>query len=188
MHAMPTSFASHLLIAMPAMDDPNFRHAVALLCQHDEGGAMGIVINRVSEYTLGELLAQMDIVAGDAALGDAGVLTGGPVQPERGFVLHDDPREWNSTLRLAPGLAVTTSRDILDAMARGDGPAHALVALGYAGWSAGQLEEELAQNSWLTVPADDAILFRTPLVERWQAATRGLGFDPGHLSSTAGHA
>ena len=166
MHAMPTSFASHLLIAMPAMDDPNFRHAVALLCQHDEGGAMGIVINRVSEYTLGELLAQMDIVAGDAALADAGVLTGGPVQPERGFVLHDDPREWNSTLRLAPGLAVTTSRDILDAMARGDGP----------------------QNSWLTVPADDAILFRTPLAERWQAATRGLGFDPGHLSSTAGHA
>ena len=188
MHAMPTSFASHLLIAMPAMDDPNFRHAVALLCQHDEGGAMGIVINRVSEYTLGELLAQMDIVAGDAALGDAGVLTGGPVQPERGFVLHDDPREWNSTLRLAPGLAVTTSRDILDAMARGDGPPNALVALGYAGWGAGQLEAELAQNSWLTVPADDAILFRTPLAERWQAATRGLGFDPGHLSSTAGHA
>ena len=166
---MPTSFTNHLLIAMPAMDDPNFRHAVALLCQHDEGGAMGIVINRVSDYTLGELLAQMDIVAGDPSLGEAGVVSGGPVQPE-------------------PGRAVTTSRDILDAMARGDGPPHALVALGYAGWGAGQLEAELAQNSWLTVPADDAILFRTPLAQRWQAATRGLGFDPGHLSSTAGHA
>jgi putative transcriptional regulator len=185
---MPTSFANHLLIAMPALDDPNFRLAVALVCQHDEQGAMGIVINRGSDYTLGELLAQMDIVAADPTLGASGVVAGGPVQPERGFVLHDDRREWGSTLRLAPGLAITTSRDILDAMARGDGPANALVALGYAGWGAGQLEEELAQNSWLTVPADDAILFRTPLAERWQAAARGLGFDPGNLSSTAGHA
>lgn len=183
-----TSLANHLLIAMPALDDPNFHRAVALVCQHDEQGAMGLVINRIADYTLGELLAQMAIVPGDLALGEAGVVAGGPVQPERGFVLHDDPRAWNSTLRLGPSLAVTTSRDILDAMARGDGPANALVALGYAGWGAGQLEAELAQNSWLTVPADDAILFRTPLAERWLAATRGLGFDPGHLSDYAGHA
>ncbi len=183
-----TSLANHLLIAMPALADPNFHRAVALVCQHDEQGAMGLVINRVADYTLGELLAQMDIVSRDLALAETGVIAGGPVQPERGFVLHDDPRSWNSTLRLAPGLAITTSRDILDAMARGDGPAHALVALGYAGWGAGQLEAELAQNSWLTVPADDAILFRTPLADRWQAATRGLGIDPGHLSDYAGHA
>jgi putative transcriptional regulator len=188
MPAMPTSFANQLLIAMPGMDDPNFHRAVALVCQHDEEGAMGIVINRGADYTLGELLAQMDIVPGDLELGEIGVFAGGPVQPERGFVLHDGPRAWNSTLRLAPGLAVTTSRDILDAMARGDGPPHALVALGYAGWGAGQLEAEIAQNSWLTVPADEAILFRTPPEERWQAATRGLGFDPGQLSDYAGHA
>jgi putative transcriptional regulator len=185
---MSTSLANHLLIAMPAMDDPNFRRAVALVCQHDEQGAMGIVINRGTDYTLGELLAQLDIRADEPALAGTGVVAGGPVQPERGFVVHDDPRTWGSTLRLTPALAVTTSRDILDAMARGDGPPHALVALGYAGWGAGQLEDELAQNSWLTVPADESILFRTPLAQRWEAATRGLGFDPGHLSSTAGHA
>ena len=188
MRAMSSSLANHLLIAMPAMEDPNFRRAVALVCQHDEQGAMGIVVNRGADYTLGELLAQLDIVADDAALAGTGVVAGGPVQPERGFVLHDDPRAWGSTLRLTPGLAITTSRDILDAIARGDGPPHALVALGYAGWGAGQLETELAQNSWLTVPADEGILFRTPLAERWEAATRGLGFDPANLSDYAGHA
>ena len=178
----------HFLIAMPALEDPNFHRSVTLVCQHDANGAMGIVINRAADYTLGELLAQLDLPTADDAIAQRTIVAGGPVHPDRGFVLHDDPREWNSTLRLGGGLAVTTSRDILAAMAGGDGPRNALVALGYAGWSAGQLEEELAQNSWLTVPADQAILFSLPLDERWHAAARALGVDLSLLADYAGHA
>ena len=181
------SLANHFLIAMPALDDPNFQRSVTLICQHDEQGAMGIVINRTADYSLGELLSQLDI-EDHAELAAVPVLAGGPVQPDRGFVLHDDPREWNSTLRFGTGLAVTTSRDILDAMARGEGPANVLVALGYAGWTAGQLEAELAQNSWLTAPAEQAIVFRTPLAERWRAAARAMGVDLSRLADYAGHA
>lgn len=178
----------HFLIAMPALDDPNFQRSVTLVCQHDENGAMGIVINREADYTLGELFSQLDMATADEALANRAIVAGGPVQPDRGFVLHDDPREWNSTLRFGRGLAVTTSRDILAAMARGEGPENVLIALGYAGWTAGQLESELAQNSWLTVPADQAILFRTPLAERWHAAARGLGVDLSRMTDYAGHA
>lgn len=180
--------ADHFLIAMPALDDPNFQRSVTLICQHDESGAMGIVINRCADYRLGELLEQLDIPTDRADLADMAIVAGGPVHPDRGFVLHDDGREWNSTLRVGPRLAVTTSRDILAAMARGEGPANALVALGYAGWTAGQLEAELAQNSWLTAPVDQSIVFATPLAERWQAAARGLGVDISRLADYAGHA
>ncbi|WP_051239679.1 YqgE/AlgH family protein [Arenimonas composti] len=173
---------------MPALDDPNFHRTVTLICQHDESGAMGLVINRDADCTVGELLSQLKIDGGDRNLRETGVIAGGPVQRDRGFVLHDDPRSWPSTLRFGDGLAVTTSRDILDALARGDGPANVLVTLGYAGWEAGQLEDELAQNSWLTVPAERAILFRTPLAERWHAAARVLGIDPDQLADYAGHA
>ena len=152
------------------------------------GGAMGIVINRAANYTLGELLDQLSLPTDDPRVAGLPIVSGGPVHPDRGFVLHDDPREWNSTLRFGRGLAVTTSRDILAAMARGDGPRNALVALGYAGWTAGQLEEELAQNSWLTVPADQAIVFTTPLEQRWQAAASALGVDLSLLADYAGHA
>lgn len=182
------SLTDHFLIAMPAMDDPNFLRSVTLVCQHDEDGAMGLVINHPAELTLGEVLAQMALEAPDAATAAQAVLGGGPVQGDRGFVLHDDPREFASTLRLPGGLAVTTSRDVLEAVAAGEGPARLLVVLGYAGWSAGQLEAELAANSWLTVPADPAVIFDTPLPERWQAAARCLGVDPGHLADYAGHA
>jgi putative transcriptional regulator len=178
----------HFLIAMPALDDPNFQRSVTLICQHDANGAMGIVINRIADYTVGELLVQLDIRTDSAELAELAIVAGGPVQPERGFVLHDDAREWGSTLRFGRGLAVTTSRDILAAMARGDGPENVLVALGYAGWTAGQLEEELAQNSWLTAPADQAILFRTPLADRWHAAARAMGVDLTRLADYAGHA
>lgn len=181
------SLANHFLIAMPALDDPNFQRSVTLVCQHDAEGAMGLVINRPADYTLGELLGQMGI-ADEVALSGQPVLSGGPVQPDRGFVLHDDPRPWHSTLRFGDGLAVSTSRDILEAMARGDGPARVLVALGYAGWTAGQLEAELAQNSWLTVPADRAIVFSIPLAERWRAAARALGVDVARLADYAGRA
>lgn len=182
------SLANHFLIAMPALEDPNFHRSVTLICQHDADGAMGIVINRAADYTLDELLAQMELPTGVESLAGLALVAGGPVQPDRGFVLHDDPRQWNSTLRFGEGLAVTTSRDILTAMADGDGPGNVLVALGYAGWTAGQLEAELAENSWLTAPADYAILFREPLEQRWQAAARCAGVDLARLAGYAGHA
>ena len=192
MHAAH-SLADHFLIAMPSLADPHFVRGVTLICQHDEFGAMGLVVNHRSEYNLDEVLRQMDISTDSAALGRQPVLVGGPVQPDRGFVLHDDPRDFGSTLRFGqgdgrPGLAVSTSRDILQEMARGAGPANTLIALGYAGWTAGQLEEELAQNAWLTVPADRAIVFDTPLAERWAAAARSIGVDLSQLSDAVGHA
>lgn len=184
----PQSLADHFLIAMPSLADPNFARAVTLICQHDEGGAMGLMVNRLSEYKLGEVLRQMEIQSDVPSLNGQPVLIGGPVQPDRGFVLHDDPREWGSTLRFGKGLAVSTSREILVAMARGEGPERALVALGYAGWTAGQLEAELSENTWLTVPADSAIFFNTPLETRWQAAAQSIGVDISRLSNSVGHA
>lgn len=184
----PRSFAEHFLIAMPAMDDPNFVRSVTLVCQHDEGGAMGLVINHPADVRFGELLDQLRLANGDAALAERLVLDGGPVQPDRGFVLHDDPRPWDSSLRLRNGLAVTTSRDILEAIARGDGPANWLLALGYAGWDAGQLEAEMAANSWLTVPADAGLVFDIPVEARWRAAAGRLGVDLDRLADYAGHA
>ena len=182
------TFSNQLLIALPALDDPNFARGVALICQHDDDGAMGVVVNRASEYTLGEVLAQMNLETSDPALRDQIVLSGGPVHPERGFVLHDGAREWDSTLAIGNGLSLTTSRDILEAMAGGDGPAHAVVALGCAGWGAGQLEYELAENSWLTAPADAELLFAMPLEQRWQAAGGRIGVDITRITDYSGHA
>jgi putative transcriptional regulator len=174
-----TPLASQLLIALPALGDPHFARSVTLVCQHDGEG---------SEYTLGEVLQQMDIDCADEALRARPVLAGGPVHPERGFVLHDGGRDWDSTLRIAADLAVTTSRDVLEAIAAGEGPTHALVALGCAGWGAGQLEHELIENSWLTAPADREILFALPLEARWQAAAGRIGVDMAHLADYSGHA
>jgi putative transcriptional regulator len=184
----PQFLTNHFLIAMPALADPHFARGVTLVCQHDENGAMGLVINHLSEYTLGEVFRQMDIEGAAPALERQPVLVGGPVQPDRGFVLHDDPRDFGSTLRFGKGLAVSTSRDILERLAKGEGPAQFLMTLGYAGWSAGQLEDELAQNAWLTVPADSAIFFQTPIEQRWRAAARSLGIDISGLSDLVGHA
>ena len=186
--AAPASFANQLLIALPSLADPNFARGVALICQHDAEGAMGLVLNRSSEYTLGDVLEQMRIEGGDEALRAQPVLAGGPVHPERGFVLHDGDREWDSSLAIADGLYVTTSRDILEAMARGEGPQRAAVALGCAGWGAGQLEFELGENAWLTVPADSALLFDTPLERRWQAAGKRIGVDVAHMPDYSGRA
>jgi putative transcriptional regulator len=177
-----------LLIAMPAMGDPNFARSVTFVCQHDDSGAMGLVINRASDFTLGELLGQLQIPCDDAELLARPVLAGGPVQADRGFVLHDGEHQFQSSLRLPGGLSVTTSRDVLAAMAAGNGPSHALVTLGYAGWTAGQLETELAENAWLTAPASNAILFEAPMESRWQAAARGVGVDLSRLADYAGHA
>ena len=187
MDAVPT-LANQLLIALPGLDDPDFSRSVTLVCQHDADGAMGVMVNRASEYTLGEVFQQMGIESGDAELCARPVVAGGPVHPERGFVLHDGDRQWDSTLAIADGLYVTTSRDVLEAMARGEGPPAATVALGCAGWGAGQLEHELIENSWLTVPADAELLFRLPLDARWQAAAGRIGVDLSRLADYTGHA
>jgi putative transcriptional regulator len=182
------SLKSQLLIAMPTLQDPNFARTVTYICEHGEHGAMGIVVNRPTDLRLSDVLKHMEIEGG---LGDAGeqiVYLGGPVEEERGFVLHTHTAPWDSTLAVNDGISITTSRDILEAMARGEGPEHTLVALGYAGWGAGQLEQELQDNAWLSGPADNSILFNMPPEDRWEAAARLLGVDVNLLSSEAGHA
>ena len=184
----PTTLAGHFLIAMPSLADPPFSHGVALLCQHDEDGAVGLLINQLSEYRFGDVLAQMKLDCADDDLADAPVLIGGPVQQERGFVLHREPGHWESSYRINEDWAITTSRDIIVAMAAGEGPSQAIMALGYAGWDAGQLEQELMANAWLTTEASSHVVFDTPLEDRWRAAAGLVGFDPRQLSGYAGHA
>jgi len=188
MSATPTPLANQLLIALPALVDTDFSRSVALICQHDPDGAMGIIVNRASEYTLGEVLGQMGVEGGDEVLRGQVVLAGGPVHPERGFVLHDGGMQWDSSLSIGEGLYLTTSREILEAMVRGEGPDHAIVALGCAGWGSGQLEHELTENSWLTAPADAELLFALPLDARWQAAAGRIGVNFAYLADYAGHA
>ncbi|MGH8165222.1 MAG: YqgE/AlgH family protein [Rhodanobacteraceae bacterium] len=184
-----SSLSGHFLIAMPGLGDPNFAHGVTFVCQHGEEGTMGLMVNRVSDYKLGEVMAQMQMPCEQEEIAAAPVLLGGPVMPERGFVLHaPDERKWDSTFHISDALAVTTSRDILAAMAQGNGPPRALVALGYAGWGAGQLEQELRDNAWLTVEADDRVLFDTALEQRWRAAAALVGVDLAHMTHYAGNA
>jgi putative transcriptional regulator len=175
---------NQFLIAMPAMDDPNFAQTVTLVCEHNDQGALGIVINRALPMSLAEVFEQLGLDSARSRVTQQPVLRGGPVQTDRGFVLHTPQGKWESSLPFSAGMHLTTSRDILD----GDGPRDAVVALGYAGWGAGQLEDEMAHNAWLTVPADAKLIFDTPLDERWQAAGRLLGVNLLHLSSDAGHA
>lgn len=181
-------FGNHLLIALPSLRDPYFERSVTLICQHDHDGAMGVMVNRPSEYTLGEVFRQMGIASDDAALQAQPVLAGGPVHPERGFVLHDGDRAFDSSLEVADGLYLTTSRDVLEAMARGEGPPQALVALGCAGWGEGQLEQELVDDSWLLVPNRTDVLFQLPIAQRWQAAAGSIGIDLLNHASHSGHA
>lgn len=183
-----SNLTNHFLIAMPQLADPNFFHTVTYICEHNEDGALGIVINRPLELTLGEVLEHMDLAADDNDATAQVVYQGGPVQQERGFVLHEPVTQWDATLPITEHIGVTTSRDILEAIAKGDGPQHSLIALGYAGWGAGQLEQELAQNAWLSGPADKGILFETPHEKRWEAAAALLGVDLNLLSGDAGHA
>ncbi|WP_300616162.1 YqgE/AlgH family protein [Dokdonella sp.] len=184
----PTPLTNQLLIAMPSLRDPNFARGVTFLCQHGEDGAMGLMINRLSEYRLGDVLAQMDMRSEIPEVVDAPVLIGGPVQPERGFVLHTPNGDWESSFRISDHVSVTTSRDILAAIAAGQGPRHAVVALGYSGWSPGQLEQELFENHWLTAPASVQVLFETPLDQRWEAAAHLVGVNLFQMASYAGHA
>lgn len=179
----------HFLIAMPAMTDPFFAKSLTYVCEHNEEGAMGIVINRPISLTLSELFAQIDMPLKQQDLEDMLVHFGGPVQTDRGFVLHDSGgQQWQSTLQVNDKISLTTSKDILEAVGEGKGPQHLLVTLGYAGWSQGQLEQELADNAWLSVPADEHILFDLAADEKLPAAMKLLGVDFASLSEEAGHA
>lgn len=179
---------NQFLIAMPAMTDANFSQTVTYIWEHNAEGALGIIINRPLQMRLADVFEQLNLPASTTEVGHQSVLLGGPVQTDRGFVVHHIGGQWEHTRQISARIQVTTSPDILDAMARGNGPATALVALGYAGWSAGQLESELVQNAWLTVPADERIIFDTPFEQRWRAAGRLLGIDLATISPDVGHA
>ena len=181
------NLTNHFLIAMPSLSDPFFARTVTYLCQHDDEGALGIIINRPSELTFKDVMGQMNIELNDEALGQTPVYFGGPVHPDRGFVLHEPAGEWNSTLKVSDTLSLTTSRDILEAISRGEGPQKMLLALGYAGWAKGQLEEEIVQNSWLNAEAEQSIIFNHPATRRWKAAAELMGIDISLLTTQAGH-
>ncbi len=183
----PIDLTNQFLMAMPGMVSGPFAGALVYVCEHSGKGALGLVINRPTDLTLGSLLEKIDLNLEIQAGMDAPVYFGGPVQTDRGFVLHQPAGKYASSLPLA-GMALTTSRDVLEAVAGGTGPDRLLVALGYSGWGAGQLEDELAQNAWLTVEADQGIMFETPAEDRYPAAMRLLGIDPLMLASDAGHA
>ena len=173
---------------MPGMADPNFNETVTYICNADEEGASGIIVNRPSDMSLGEVCQQLSL---DVNLGDeAGqpIMNGGPVHPDRGFVLHQSDTEFDSTFDPSASVKVTVSQDILHSIARGEGPKPSLVALGYAGWESGQLETEMAANAWLSVPTEASVLFDTPIEQRWQAAAKLIGIDIRQVTSYAGHA
>ena len=182
------NLTDHFLIAMPAMADPHFARSLTYICEHNDQGALGVVINRPIEMTLLTLFERLSLSLGDKDRADAPIYFGGPVQTDRGFVLHEPAGQWQSTLKVRDAIGLTTSKDILEAVGRGEGPLRMLVTLGYAGWSAGQLEHELSQNAWLTVAARDRIIFDLPAEERLPAALGLLGVNLASLSEQAGHA
>lgn len=183
-----TYLTNQFLIAMPSLANPFFSRTVTYICEHNASGALGIVINRPLTVTLGELLEHLQLSSADPEISAMPVYSGGPVHPEHGFIVHTPVGAWESTLQITETIGITTSQDVLQAIARGEGPSQVLVALGYAGWGPGQLEQELVQNSWLFGPADSTILFETPVDKRWSAAAALLGIDLRLLSGDAGHA
>jgi putative transcriptional regulator len=181
------SFKNHLLVAMPTLADPNFHKSVTYLCEHNEDGAMGITINQPIDFTLKEMLAYLELDI-DPDLPEETLFNGGPVQKERGFVLHSGTRQWENTLNVAENISLTGSKDILVDIANNNGPEDVIITLGFAGWDAGQLEEEIAANHWLTVPADEHIIFATHYEHQWSAAAGKLGIDLNLISHQMGHA
>ena len=186
------SLSNHFLIAMPSLQDSHFHRAVVLLGEHNEGGAMGVVINHPTELPFSKILDHFDITTDDASLSGQKVLRGGPLRKDHGFILHQPQGAWKGMVPIADDLGLTTSRDILQAMVEEEGsaprPEQALVILGCAGWLPGQLEEEIRDNVWLSVPADPYILFECPYHDRWRQAAGLIGVDVERLSSEAGHA
>lgn len=192
----PINLTNQFLIAMPGMADGTFAGSVVYLCEHTEKGALGLVINKPIDIKLKNLFEKVELTLDRQDLADAPVYFGGPVQTERGFVLHEplgatgdgEGTHYNSTLQIPGGLEMTTSKDVLEAMAHGAGPKKVLVTLGYSGWGAGQLEDEIGRNGWLTVNAEPGIIFDTPVEQRYERALSLLGIDPRMLSQEAGHA
>jgi putative transcriptional regulator len=182
------NLTNHFLIAMPAMVDPNFSKTITYICEHNDKGALGIVLNRPTDMTVQSLFDQINIATERRDLSGMSVHYGGPVQLDRGFVLHSPVGEWQSTLTVNKEVGLTTSKDVLEAVAQGAGPSKIHVTLGYAGWSAGQLEDELSQNAWLTVPASMPIMFDLPVEQRLTAAMDMLGVNYASLVDNAGHA
>jgi putative transcriptional regulator len=173
---------------MPNMVDPYFAKSLTYICEHNEQGALGVVVNRPIDLSLQALFERINIPLEPYGLYDTPVYFGGPVQTDRGFVLHQPVGDWHSTLNVREGIGLTTSKDILEAVGKGEGPAKMLVSLGYSGWAAGQLEHELGQNAWLTVEASGQIIFDLPAEEKLPAAMELLGVDFASLSEEAGHA
>lgn len=183
-----TNLTNHFLLAMPNMADPNFGGAVILIAEHSAKGALGLVVNRPMELDLRSLFERIDLKLDIDAIAERPVYFGGPVQTDRGFVLHEPVGEWNSTVTIGDTLGLTSSKDVLEAVAAGEGPQRLLVTLGYSGWGPGQLEDEIARNAWLTVEADRDLIFEVPVEQRLSRAFGLLGIDPAFLSSSAGHA
>ena len=195
MPAPPINLTNQFLIAMPGMGDGTFAGTVIYLCEHTEKGALGLVINKPIDITLKSLFEKVELSLDRDDLAEVPVYFGGPVQTERGFVLHEptsaegqDGGPYNSSLKVEGGLEMTTSKDVLEAISSGAGPKKVLVTLGYSGWAAGQLEEEMSRNGWINVDAQPGIIFDTPVNQRYGKALSLLGIDAGMLSSDAGHA
>lgn len=193
----PTNFTNHFLIAMPGLADEAFSKSVVYLCEHSERGALGLIINKPSDINLDKLFEKVELHLGRADLKGQPVFQGGPVQTERGFVLHESmlsPVEqvkdpvYASTMSIEGGLEMTTSRDVLEALATGAGPRRVLISLGYAAWGEGQLESEIGENAWLTVNADQTVIFDTPVAQRYDKALSLLGLQAWMLSPDVGHA
>lgn len=185
------NLTNHFLVAMPSMEDPYFKRSVIYICEHNEHGAMGIMINSPIDITVGGMLKQVDTKPAKTQSSESLkqlVHNGGPVAEDYGFILHQPKDEYQSSIKMTDTITITTSKDILDVLGTEDEPERFLVALGYSGWEAGQLENELAENSWLTMEADSSIIFATPVQDRWKSAVQSLGIDAAYLSTQAGHA
>ncbi|MBQ5940312.1 MULTISPECIES: YqgE/AlgH family protein [unclassified Massilia] len=185
------NLANHFLIAMPSIQDPIFGGTVVYVCEHNEKGVLGVVINKPTDMTMDVLFDRIDLKLAEglrSSVTEEPIMFGGPVQDDRGFVLHSPGGRYSSSLNVTDEVAFTTSIDVLEAVASGAGPKRMLVSIGYAGWSPGQLEEEISRNGWLTVGADARVLFDLPIEERYTAAIKLLGIDPLMLATEAGHA
>ena len=185
------SLKNQLLVSMPQLSNPSFHHTVSLICQHDADGAIGVVINRLTNYRLGDVFGELSLPVSSLDHTDQPVFAGGPLSPELGMVIHADPKtshRWEYSMEIGGGLWLTSSRDILGAIASGQGPDNALMFLGYAGWGPGQLEKEMQLNSWFNTPADHSIIFNTQVDQKWHQAGKLLGIDYAQLSSEVGHA
>lgn len=186
------NLTNHFLVAMPSMQDPYFKHSVIYICEHNEEGAMGLMINAPIDVTVGGMLKQVEVEAAYPQSHTDSlkrpVFNGGPISEDRGFILHRPKDHYESSIRMTDDITVTTSKDILTVLGTDAEPSGYIVALGYAGWSPGQLEDELAENSWLTIEADPELIFNTPVNEKWDKAIQKLGFNPHQLSAQSGHA